>query len=72
MIPKKKKASVSTPAKKNIEHIKSYLQSSPESKEIFREFIGLLLLCLVTEQSEPSYWQVLDQLLHELYSGGTL
>ena len=59
------KMKMASPSKlaENIEQNESYHQTFCESKEIFREFIGLLLLRLVAGQAEPSDWQVFDQLL---------
>jgi hypothetical protein len=67
-----KKAGAVTPTSKSIEQTKSYHQVFGESKKIFREFIELMLLRLVAGQVVPSGWQILDQLLHQLYVGDAL
>ena len=69
---KTKKASASTLAIRNKQQTEPYHQTFEESKEIFREFIGFLLLRLAAGQTEPTSWQVFDQFLRQLYEGGVL
>ena len=55
-------------AKGNKQQTELYRQTFEGSKEIFREFIGLLLLRLVAGQAEPSNWRVFDEILRQFYS----
>jgi hypothetical protein len=67
-----KKVGAVTPTTQNIKQTKSYFQTFKESKKNLSEFIGLVLLCLVAGQAEPSDWQILEHLLRQLYTRGAL
>jgi hypothetical protein len=67
MIAKIKKAVPARTAKSNIEQVKSYRQNSSESNIILKEFLGVLLLRLVSGQAQPDGWELLDGLLRRFY-----
>jgi len=63
----KEKASASTLAESNITQAKSYHIPSVRARENLKEFLGVLLLCLVAGQAKPSGWRLFEVLLRRHY-----